>query len=144
MRKLGEEIASSRQVEKVMEQAELDGGNMNLEYFMQLDLSENQYVSRAIGQIRERFGEKLSIESISEEMGVSASYLSRKFKEVTGQTFLDFLNKYRVQQAIVMLNAQKYRISEISEACGFTDYKHFCAVFKKYTLKSPTKFVKGV
>lgn len=51
MRKLGEEIASSRQVEKVMEQAELDGGNMNLEYFMQLDLSENQYVSRAIGQI---------------------------------------------------------------------------------------------
>ena len=143
MKKLGEEIASSRQVEKVMEQAELDGGNMNLEYFMQLDLSENQYVSRAIGQIRERFGEKLSIESISEEMGVSASYLSRKFKEVTGQTFLDFLNKYRVQQAIVMLNAQKYRISEISEACGFTDYKHFCAVFKKYTLKSPTKFVKG-
>ena len=143
MKKLGEEIASSRQVEKVMEQAELDGGNMNLEYFMQLDLSENQFVSRAIGQIRERFGEKLSIESISEEMGVSASYLSRKFKEVTGQTFLDFLNKYRVQQAIVMLNAQKYRISEISEACGFTDYKHFCAVFKKYTLKSPTKFVKG-
>ena len=99
MKKLGEEIASSRQVEKVMEQAELDGGNMNLEYFMQLDLSENQYVSRAIGQIRERFGEKLSIESISEEMGVSASYLSRKFKEVTGQTFLDFLNKYRVHRS---------------------------------------------
>ena len=144
MRKLGEEIASSRQVEKVMEQAELDGGNMNLEYFMQLDLSENQYVSRAIGQIRERFGEKLSIESISEEMGVSASYLSRKFKEVTGQTFLDFLNKYRVQQAIVMLGTRQYRISEISEATGFTDYKHFCSVFKKYTSKSPTKFIKGV
>ena len=144
MRKLGEEIASSRQVEKVMEQAELDGGNMNLEYFMQLDLSENQYVSRAIGQIRERFGEKLSIESISEEMGVSASYLSRKFKEVTEQTFLDFLNKYRVQQAVAMLNTRQYRISEISEATGFTDYKHFCSVFKKYTLKSPTKFIKGM
>lgn len=144
MKQLGEEIASSRQLEKVMEQAELDGGNMNLEYFMQLDLSENQYISRTIEQIREHYAEKLSIESISEEMGVSASYLSRKFKEVTGQTFLDFLNKYRVQQAIVMLNAQKYRISEISEATGFTDYKHFCAVFKKYTLKSPTKFIKGI
>ena len=83
------------------------------------------------------------MEAISEELGVSASYLSRKFKEVTGQTFLDFLNKYRVQQAIVLLNTQKYRISEISEATGFTDYKHFCSVFKKYTLKSPTKFVKG-
>lgn len=111
---------------------------------MQLDLSENQYVSRAIKAIREDFARKLSIESISDDLGVSASYLSRKFKEVTGQTFLDFLNKYRVQQAIVMLGTRQYRISEISEATGFTDYKHFCSVFKKYTSKSPTKFIKGV
>ena len=52
-------------------------------------------------------------------MGVSASYLSRKFKEITGQTFLDFLNKYRVQQAITLLNTREYRISEISEAVVF-------------------------
>ena len=127
-----------------MEQAEIEGGNLNLEYYMQLDLSENQYVSRAIKAIREDFARKLSIESISDDLGVSASYLSRKFKEVTGQTFLDFLNKYRVQQAIVMLGTRQYRISEISEATGFTDYKHFCSVFKKYTSKSPTKFIKGV
>ncbi len=143
MERLQGEIASSRQVEQVMEQAELEGGNMNLEYYMQLDLSENRYVSRAIEAIRRRYADKLGIEGISEELGVSASYLSRKFKEVTGQTFLDFLNKYRVQQAIVLLNTGQYRISEISDACGFTDYKHFCSVFKKYTLKSPTKFVKG-
>ena len=127
-----------------MEQAEIEGGNLNREYYMQLDLSENQYVSRAIKAIREDFARKLSIESISDDLGVSASYLSRKFKEVTGQTFLDFLNKYRVQQAIVMLGTRQYRISEISEATGFTDYKHFCSVFKKYTSKSPTKFIKGV
>ena len=144
MKRLEEEIASARQVEHALEQAELEGGTMNLEYYMQLDLSENQYVSRAIGKIKEHFAEKISIEGISEELGVSASYLSRKFKEVTEQTFLDFLNKYRVQQAVAMLNTRQYRISEISEATGFTDYKHFCSVFKKYTLKSPTKFIKGM
>lgn len=143
MERLRGEIASRRQVEQMMEQAELEGGNLNLEYFMQLDLSENRYVSRAIEAIRQRYADRLGIEGISEELKVSASYLSRKFKEVTGQTFLDFLNKYRVQQAIVLLNTGLYRVSEISDACGFTDYKHFCAVFKKYTLKSPTKFVKG-
>lgn len=143
MGRLRGEIASSRQAEQLMEQAELEGGNMNLEYYMQLDLSENRYVSRAIETIKKGYADKLGIEGISEELGVSASYLSRKFKEVTGQTFLDFLNKYRVQQAIVLLNTRQYRVSEISDACGFTDYKHFCAVFKKYTLKSPTKFVKG-
>ena len=144
MKRLGEEIASTRQAEYVLEQAELEGGSMNLEYYMQLDLSENQYVSKAIGTIKEHYAEKISIEGISEDLGVSASYLSRKFKEVTEQTFLDFLNKYRVQQAVMLLNTRQYRISEISEATGFTDYKHFCSVFKKYTLKSPTKFIKGI
>lgn len=142
IKKLEEEIASTRHVEMVME--ELEGGNLNLEYYMQTDHSENRYIAKTIEKIRTSFAEKLSIESISEELGVSASYLSRKFKEATGQTFLDFLNKYRVQQAVTMLTTRQYRVSEISEATGFTDYKHFCAVFKKYTNKSPTKFIKGV
>ena len=89
-------------------------------------------------------GEIISESKLSEELGVSASYLSRKFKEVTGQTFLDFLNKYRVQQAVALLNTGNYRINEISDATGFTDYKHFCTVFKKYTSKSPTKFIKEI
>lgn len=115
--------------------------SMNLEYYMQLDPSENKYVSRAIEEIKSGYWDKLSVESISDKLGVSASYLSRKFKEVTGQTFLDFLNKYRISQAINLLNTGQYRIGEVSDATGFTDYKHFCAVFKKYTLKSPTKFM---
>lgn len=144
MKRLGEEIANSRQVEYVMEQAESEAGIMNLEYYMQLDPSENKYVSKAIEEIKSGYWDKLSVESISDKLGVSASYLSRKFKEVTGQTFLDFLNKYRISQAIILLNTGQYRIGEVSDATGFTDYKHFCAVFKKYTLKSPTKFMKGI
>lgn len=147
MKRLEKEIASSRQVDYVLEHAkqeELSGGSMNLEYYRNLDLSENQYISRAIEEIRLHYAKRLNIESISETLGVSASYLSRKFKEVTGQTFLDFLNKYRVQQAVGLLGTRKYRISEISEATGFSDYKHFCSVFKKYTTKSPTKFIKDL
>lgn len=147
LQRLKQELSGERQMEHAMEhleQAELEGGNLNLEYYKKLDRSENRYVSRTIERIREHFAEKISIESISEELGVSASYLSRKFKEVTGQTFLDFLNKYRVQQAVTLLETGDYRIGEISEATGFTDYKHFCSVFKKYTLKSPTKFIKQV
>lgn len=145
--RLEKEIADERQVEQVMEhmgQLELQGGNLNLEYFMRQDCSENGYISKTLEKIQKCYAEKINIESISEELGVSASYLSRKFKEVTGQTFLDFLNKYRIQQAAVLLSTRQYRINEISEATGFTDYKHFCAVFKKYTLMSPTKFLKKI
>lgn len=146
MAKLEAEIEEERQVENALDaykQSEIEGGNLNLDYYMQLDGSENRYISRTVELIREQYAQKLSIEGISEELGVSASYLSRKFKEVTGQTFLDFLNKYRIQQAVAMLNTGRYRIGEISDATGFTDYKHFCAVFKKYTLQAPSKFAKG-
>lgn len=145
--RLEKEIINSRQVEHMLEQAEqaeILSGSLNLEYYMKLDLSENQYISKTIGEIRLHYAEKLSVETISDKLGVSSSYLSRKFKEVTGQTFLDFLNKYRVQQAVSLLETRTYRISEISEATGFSDYKHFCAVFKKYTTKSPTKFIKDL
>lgn len=145
--RLEKEIVSSRQMEHMLEQAEqaeVLSGSLNLEYYMKLDLSENQYISRTIEEIRLHYAEKLSVETISDKLGVSSSYLSRKFKEVTGQTFLDFLNKYRVQQAVSLLETRTYRISEISEATGFSDYKHFCAVFKKYTTKSPTKFIKDL
>lgn len=144
MEKIAGEIAAGRQAEHRKSQAEPEGVLLNLEDYMDLDRSENGYVSQALERIRTGYAGKLSVESISEELGVSASYLSRKFKEVTGQTFLDFLNRYRVQQAAALLGTGKYRISEISEATGFSDYKHFCAVFKKYTSKSPTKFLKGM
>ena len=34
------------------------------------------------------------------------------------------------------------RISEIAEQVGFSDYKHFCAVFKRYLNIAPTEFIK--
>ena len=136
LHRLATEIAGDRQADH--------GVELNLDHYAKKDLSENHYVAKTIEKIRKDYASRLNIEGISEELGVSASYLSRRFKEVTGQTFLDFLNKYRVQMAIAMLSTGQYRVYEISEATGFTDYKHFCSVFKKYTLKSPTHFAKRI
>ena len=73
---------------------------------------------------------------------MSASYLSRKFKEATGSTYLDFLNKYRVQKAIKLLETGKYKVYQVSDMTGFSDYKHFNSVFKRYTGSAPSEFVK--
>ncbi|WP_022765537.1 response regulator transcription factor [Butyrivibrio sp. XPD2006] len=103
---------------------------------------DNDYIQKVLKETRERYSEKISIETFSEELGVSGSYLSRKFKEATGQTYLDFLNKYRVQQAIKLLETGTYKVYEVSEMTGFSDYKYFSTVFKKYTDRSPSDFVK--
>jgi two-component system response regulator YesN len=103
---------------------------------------ENDYVQQVLAGTKERFGDKISIETFSEELGVSTSYLSRKFKEATGQTYLDFLNRYRVQQAVKLLETGTYKVYEVSDMTGFSDYKYFSTVFKKYTDSSPSDFVK--
>ncbi|HYE81991.1 MAG TPA: response regulator [Clostridia bacterium] len=116
---------------------------VNLDVFILPDSEHNYYVSEALNQIKLNYNQKISIESISNNLGVSTSYLSRKFKDITDQTFLDVLNKYRVQKAIELLYEGKYRVYEVSELTGFSEYKHFCNVFKKYTLTSPTEFIKS-
>ncbi len=111
------------------------------EIFIKSD-KENDYVKQVLQITKERYAEKISIESLAEEMGVSASYLSRKFKGATGSSYLDFLNKYRVQQAIKLLETGKYKVYEVSDLTGFTDYKHFNTVFKRYTGQAPSEFIK--
>lgn len=116
---------------------------VDLDIFIFSDSEHNCYVDEALKQIKLNYNQKISIESISNDLGVSTSYLSRKFKDITDQTFLDVLNKYRVQRAIELLNTGKYRVYEVSELTGFSEYKHFCCVFKKYTKASPTEFTKS-
>lgn len=136
------DLNKHRKEEFVSENMSSASGRLDFNYYMQLDKSESGYVAKAIQKIQASYANRISVESISDELGVSSSFLSRKFKEVTNHSFLYLLNAYRVQQAIKLLNTGKYRIYEISDMTGFGDYKHFCNVFKKYTSMSPTGFVK--
>ena len=107
------------------------------------DSFENVYVVKAMNMICEQYDKKLTVESVAEELGISISYLSRKLKEFTDQTFLDILNRYRIQKSVQLLKDGTWKVYEIANRVGFSDYKYFCSVFKKYTGMSPTEFVKS-
>lgn len=116
---------------------------IELDIYLMAEKRGNYYVSETIKRIKQHYHQKLSIESIADELGVSASYLSRSLKKTTSQTFLDILNKYRIQKSLELLAIGKDRIYEIANMTGFSEYKHFCNVFKKYTGASPTDFMKS-
>lgn len=103
--------------------------------------SLHPYVRQSLQQIQEHYREKISIELLADSFGVSASYLSRKFKEATSQTFGELLTKYRLQKAMQILSAGTCRIYEAAEQAGFGDYKNFCVVFRKYIRVSPREFM---
>lgn len=100
------------------------------------------YVRQTLELMSRQYSQRLSIESIAATLGVSASYLSRRFKAETSETFGAVLSRYRIRKSIELMETGNKRISEIAEQVGFSDYKHFCAVFKRYLNIAPTEFIK--
>ena len=133
-----DEQKRSRQAAELVS-AGADGKSVTLKN-MQVD---NPHVKYALQQIESRWKEHLSIEGIASELNISGSYLSRVFKTECGKTFLDFLNGYRIQKAVELLSTKEYRVYEVADMTGFSEYKQFHRVFKEYTSVSPTEFLRG-
>ena len=138
--KVNQELLGKRKIEESFRKNEEDANVIN--HYLLGDSGKNYYVKISLEKIRDHFAERISIESVAEELGVSASYLSRKFKETTNHTFLELLNEHRIQQSVKLLSTGRYRVSEIGEKVGFNEYKHFYAVFKKHTGLTPSDFIK--
>lgn len=101
----------------------------------------NRYVDLMIQTIHDKYPERLTLADISEQCGMSGTYLNVKFKNETGYTFNDYLNRYRIQKAVDLLRENQYKIYEIADRVGFYDYKYFIKVFKKYIGCSPARFI---
>ncbi len=81
---------------------------------------------------------------MSEVVYVTPNYLSKVFKEETGQNFIEWLNNFRIEKAKELLKDVRYKTYEIAEKVGYSDYKHFSYNFKKYTGKSPRSYRKDI
>ena len=101
----------------------------------------NAYVRQVLEKIQAEYASRLSIEDCAESMQVSTSYLSRKLKESTCHTFGELLARYRLQEALKLLEDGRYKVYEVAEYTGFGEYKNFCQVFKKYLQVSPKRYM---
>lgn len=92
---------------------------------------QDEYVSRVLYIIRNRYTQYLSVPEIAKEIGISTGYLSCKIKQETGESFLDLHHRYRIEKAIELLKqGKKYKHYEIAKMVGFPSYKRFANVFK--------------
>ena len=95
---------------------------------------------RALHYIRENFSDAgLSLMQTSLEIGVSPNYLSAQLKKKTGESFIDYLTKLRMEAAKKMLLETQMKIREIAGACGYSDQHYFSYCFKKYEGMSPNQ-----
>ena len=100
----------------------------------------NRYVRKVLQITESQYSQKILLQDVCEDLGVSSVYLQTKFKEEMHYTFHDYLNRYRIQQAVKKMKETDYKVYEIADMVGFSDYKYFIQVFKKYVGMSPKKF----
>lgn len=84
--------------------------------------------------------QNLSLEVMANDLNLNPAYLSRLFKEQTGNNFNSFLTELRVGKAKELLLNTEYSIGEISELVGISNRSTFNRVFSKYTGVAPLAF----
>jgi AraC-like DNA-binding protein len=90
--------------------------------------------------MEEHSTEPLSLGKVAKAVGINATHLSEKFKQVTGSKFVDYVARIRFEAARKLLEDVDLRISEIAFAVGFQSLSQFNRVFKKLSGKSPTAY----
>lgn len=102
-----------------------------------------QQVKIALEYINTHYGDfELSLQKLCKNLAISVSYFSAIFKNYTGMTFIEALNKRRIEKAIELLENTSLKHYEIAEKCGYSDASYFGYTFKKLVGKSPRGYVK--
>lgn len=76
---------------------------------------------------------RLYLDEISQNSFLSKSYYSALFKKATGMSVIEYLQKVRIEKACQLLIHKPYKITQISEMIGYSDYRFFNKIFKKVT-----------
>ena len=97
-------------------------------------------VDRLLEYIAQNYAHKLTLSDMAETLHYSDRYLSQKFQKVLGTTVIEYLNRYRLQKALQMLQ-NCTPLSTVGWDCGIVDYKYFSHVFRKYLGCSPREYL---
>ena len=99
-------------------------------------------IKETIQYIREHYQEKIYVRNLSELTGLNEQYFIRFFGSVTGESPLDYINAYRVEQAARLLKDSDTHVYEIAEQCGFHNIGNFIKIFRSFMGQTPHKYRK--
>ncbi|MBB6731336.1 response regulator transcription factor [Cohnella zeiphila] len=105
-----------------------------------LKREESHLIGRIYYYIHNNLDSDLSLTRIAREVSLNPSYLSRWYKQVTGQGLSDYIQEVKIEKGKELLASTSYRIHEISEKLGFTDPHYFFRFFKKVVGCTPQDY----
>jgi YesN/AraC family two-component response regulator len=92
--------------------------------------------------INKNYMKNISLDKMSKKFYLSSVYISKVFKEETGESPINYLIKVRLANAVQLLDNEEISVKYVSQMVGYTDEYYFSKLFKKYYNLSPMKYRK--
>lgn len=89
--------------------------------------------------IKEHYHEKITVSQAANIVNLSPFHFCKSFKRLTGRTFVEFINLYRVNEAEELLRTTNLSVTMVAEKVGFCNINYFDRVFKDFKRYSPSK-----
>jgi AraC-like DNA-binding protein len=103
--------------------------------------SNSLLIEKVKSYIEEHFiDQDFSLSGLSDHFGLNSSYLSRLFKEESGETFISYVTRVRIENAKTLLLETPRSIKEVSFRVGYLNPLTFTRIFKKNTGKTPSLY----
>ena len=103
--------------------------------------STNLAVKKGVEFINKNFSKDINLTIISNEVSLNYTYFCERFKIYTGETFVNYLKKIRIEKAIeLLISNPNHKIYEIANMVGYKDAKQFTKTFRKITGLSPMEY----
>ncbi len=101
-----------------------------------------RYVSYALTYIHENYDQKIRIPDIAAQLNISVRYLNKIFFQHMNTSILQYINMYRINQAIDLMTDTDLTLTEIAVQTGCKDSQHFSKLFKNTIGLPPNQYRK--
>lgn len=99
-------------------------------------------IKTVLSYITDHYHEKLYVQDLASQVNMNEQYFCRFFKRSIGKTPIDFINDYRLNKVIRLLETGDAQITEICLECGFNNMGNFQRLFKRKTGITPLQYRK--
>lgn len=95
---------------------------------------------RLLQYVSLHYREELSLKQLSALFNCNSAYLGRLFKDSTGESFNQYLNRFRTREACRLLTSTNKRMNQIAEQVGYASTNYFVTTFKRFVGCYPTRY----
>ncbi|WP_313560611.1 AraC family transcriptional regulator [Ruminiclostridium cellobioparum] len=100
-------------------------------------------LEKVFDYINGNYSQKIELHTLAELAYMSPNYFSTFFKQSTGFTPIEYLNKMRISKSIEMLRETDFSVAQIAMDCGFNNLANYNKIFKQLTETTPTRIRNG-